>query len=50
MIVEITDEEREFIERFCRRAKTLSSLNVPVGANDDLEKIDSILEKLRNDK
>lgn len=51
MILEINDEEWEFILRVCVRAKSFARMDILNGVSSidpmkDLEKIDSLIEKL----
>jgi hypothetical protein len=45
MILDITEEEREFLQLVCYRAKRLAFLNVQ--QNYDIEKIEILEKKLR---
>lgn len=46
MIIELTEEEREFLERICIRAKILAYKNI-MKIPDDFGKIEILIEKLK---
>lgn len=53
MILEINDEEQEFLIRVCERAKIFAKINILKAAfikNDDMEKIESLLKKISEAK
>jgi hypothetical protein len=51
MIIDITEDERVFLERVCVRAMAFAELSiVAVGYNDDLEKVKELVFKLQKDK
>lgn len=45
MKIEITEEEREFLERMCKRAEFLADLNLHTNQNDP-QKIKELIKKL----
>ncbi len=50
MIIDITEEEREFLERVCRRAEQFCKMNLQspgVAFNNDVDKIKTLKEKLK---
>ncbi len=51
MIIEINDEEQEFLKRVCERSLMLVELGIPSIANkDDIKKCNELLEKLSGKK
>lgn len=51
MIIDITEEEREFLERMCSRAQILARLNFSKHQEAyDMEKIKALLQKLKLEK
>jgi hypothetical protein len=50
MLVDITEEEREFLIRVCTRAKLFSQMQllsrITPSSREDLKKIDTLLKKL----
>lgn len=51
MIIDINEEEWKFILNFCVRAKALARMQIDIIVKEkDLEKIDSLIEKLEKSK
>lgn len=47
MKVELTEEEREFLERICLRAKFFAEMNIEATHPDDLPKVNNLIQKLK---
>lgn len=53
MIIELTEEEREFLERVCVRAKKFAEMDIDAGGlngTEDMKAITQLIEKLKINK